>query len=164
MKYNAKYNRWFSKDGLVYRYDEKSDKLVLLNGSINNAGYTAYCVGINGDQVHFLLHRAIWETFKGEIPEDMVIDHKNCNRLDNRIDNLQCVTAKENMNNPLTKIHHKNACKNNGISKRGDITLLSDTGLSFLNHYGIYPYQDRALYHKELEWRRRHNKKFRWEV
>ena len=29
MKYNAKYDRWVSKDGLVYRYDKKNDKLVL---------------------------------------------------------------------------------------------------------------------------------------
>ena len=28
MKYNPKYDRWFTKGGLVFRYDKKRDKLI----------------------------------------------------------------------------------------------------------------------------------------
>ena len=35
MKYNAKYDRWVTKGGLVYRYSKRQDKLVMckLNSS-----------------------------------------------------------------------------------------------------------------------------------
>ena len=29
MRYNEKYDRWFTKGGLVYRYSKRQDKLVL---------------------------------------------------------------------------------------------------------------------------------------
>lgn len=41
------------------------------------------------------LHRLIWETYKGKIPEGYVIHHINGNKYDNRIENLSCVTQKE---------------------------------------------------------------------
>tara|TARA_B100000767_G_C19308230_1_gene346447 strand:+ start:149 stop:523 length:375 start_codon:yes stop_codon:yes gene_type:complete len=42
------------------------------------------------------LHRVIWEDSKGKIPDGMVIDHINANTLDNRIENLQCITQDQN--------------------------------------------------------------------
>lgn len=41
-------------------------------------------------------HRHIWEMFNGSIPKGYVIDHKNGDSLDNRIENLQCITQREN--------------------------------------------------------------------
>lgn len=37
-----------------------------------------------------------WRAFNGDIPEGMQIDHKNKNRKDNSIDNLQLLTPSEN--------------------------------------------------------------------
>ena len=42
------------------------------------------------------LHRKIWEDHYGEIPKGKVIDHINGNTLDNRIENLQCITQAHN--------------------------------------------------------------------
>lgn len=44
-----------------------------------------------------LLHRLIWEDFYGEIPEGYVIHHKNGNKQDNCILNLQLMDEKEHL-------------------------------------------------------------------
>lgn len=50
-------------------------------------------------QKYFLVHRIIYETFKGEIPLGYQIDHINGLRDDNNLNNLRLLTAKENINN-----------------------------------------------------------------
>lgn len=39
-----------------------------------------------------LLNRLIWEHFNGTIPKDHVIHHKNGNKLNNSIENLECMS------------------------------------------------------------------------
>jgi len=43
-----------------------------------------------------LAHRLIWTFAHGEIAPHMVINHKNGNKRDNRLDNLECVTSRQN--------------------------------------------------------------------
>ena len=43
------------------------------------------------------LHRVIWEELNGPIPGDLTIDHINGNKVDNRIENLQLLTRKANL-------------------------------------------------------------------
>lgn len=45
-----------------------------------------------------LIHRLVWEEEKGKIPEGMIIHHKNGNKKDNRIENLQLVNRSEHRN------------------------------------------------------------------
>ena len=45
------------------------------------------------------LHRAVWEYYYGEIPKDMVIDHINRDRTDNRIENLRLADYRLNRKN-----------------------------------------------------------------
>ncbi len=45
----------------------------------------------------FLVHRLVYEAFKGKIPKGYTIDHRDNDSLNNRIDNLQCVTQRENI-------------------------------------------------------------------
>ncbi len=42
------------------------------------------------------IHRTVWYHCKGLIPKGMVIDHLDSNPHNNSIDNLECVTTKEN--------------------------------------------------------------------
>jgi hypothetical protein len=57
---------------------------------------------------YILLHRLVWESFICEIPTNFVIDHKNANKVDNRLTNLQLITRSENS----FKYHRKDKLKN----------------------------------------------------
>ena len=43
-----------------------------------------------------LSHRFVWECYNGIIPDGLVIDHINDDKIDNRLSNLQLLTTKEN--------------------------------------------------------------------
>lgn len=104
MKYNAKYNRWVSKNGIIYRYDEQHDKLVVCAVNDNGKGYDKVFVGFkNNKQQMEYVHRIVYETFKGNIPAKYVIDHINHNPHDNDADNLQCVSYQENIKLAYTR-------------------------------------------------------------
>lgn len=153
LKFNEKYNRWFSDKGEVFKYDSKMGEMVPVKGSVSNAGYLAAM-----STKHFLFHRAIWETFNGEIPKGMVIDHKNGNKLDNSLDNLDLVTQKENCNNPITLERlRKNTlgCKRKRKPK--------GFGIKFFEHFGITRPDDVKLYNRECNYYLYHGK-CRWEV
>lgn len=63
MKYNAKYDRWVSKNGIIYRYDEQHDKLVVCNVNDNGKGYGKVFVGFkNNKQQMQYVHRIVYET------------------------------------------------------------------------------------------------------
>ena len=47
-------------------------------------------------KLHYV-HRLVYETFIGEIPEGLEIDHKDGNPLNNSVDNLQTITRRQNI-------------------------------------------------------------------
>ena len=150
MKYNSKYGRWFTKGGLVYRYDSKQDKLVLCKQCNNTYGYKQ-C----GDSKRklFLVHRAIYETFVGDIPDGYEIDHINTKIDDNRVENLRVVTHKENNNNPLTKQHRIKSLRNKNHS---------EFGRKYFEHFGYSNNENPSQYQTEYSWYFRYGK-CRWE-
>lgn len=62
---------------------------------VDDVGYKSCCL----DGVNYRIHRLKYEAFVGEIPEGMVVDHINRNRLDNRLDNLRLVYQPMNIKN-----------------------------------------------------------------
>jgi hypothetical protein len=52
----------------------------------------------NGSYKTFRVHILVWEAFNGPIPEGMQINHINENKYDNRLENLNLMTPKENIN------------------------------------------------------------------
>lgn len=75
-------------------------------------GYIDVQLWKEGKMKSYRVHRLVWEAFKGEIEDGMVIDHLNTIRDDCRLINLKSVTPKENSNNPSTRKKHDNALKN----------------------------------------------------
>lgn len=64
----------------------------------------------------FSVSHLVWMAFNNKlhIPEKMVIDHINCNTLDNRPENLQCITYSENIKRAYTCT--RTAFTSNGIN------------------------------------------------
>jgi hypothetical protein len=48
-------------------------------------------------KMFYRLHRLVWETFVGQIPEGLEIHHKDHNKGNNALKNLALVTHKENL-------------------------------------------------------------------
>ena len=158
MKYNEKYDRWVTKGGLVYRYDKKRDRLVQCKLTKNRKGYLT--VGVKRTKKIMRVHRLVYETFVGEIPNGYEIDHINTVRDDNRLENLRCVTHFENNNNPLTSKHRSESHKGKQYSKG---TIRSDFGRKFKEHFGYGFSENKQQYRTERSWYMRHNKVCRWE-
>ena len=58
--------------------------------------YPAITLTFNCQHYSWSLSRFLFAYFKGEIPDGYVVDHKKPNQFDNRLDNLQLLTIKEN--------------------------------------------------------------------
>ena len=103
MVYNEKYKRYVTKQGLDYRVDHRikisEPVLIYVDCKPTKKGYVR--LKCNGQNV--FLHRLVWETFNGPVPEGYEIDHINGIKTDNRLENLRCVTHELNMNNPITR-------------------------------------------------------------
>lgn len=117
-------NIYFSPGDSKYHITGKNGKEVLLG--INNQGYIYFniydlnekgqyikvpvkrkfkgCTKESNTYIYKMktvtLNRAVWAWFKGEVPENMVVDHinnKHDTHYDNRLENLQLLTPAENL-------------------------------------------------------------------
>lgn len=107
---------WFSTKINGYSVNEegqvKNDKNnYLVKGSLRNGHLRLNSI--------ISIHRLVWETFNGEIPEGMVIDHIDGNRSNNALSNLRLVTQSENMNNAQIN-GHKGQVKISQYDKEGN--------------------------------------------
>ena len=55
----------------------------------------------DGVYVRRSVHRLVWEAFNGPIPGRLEINHKNLNRSDNRLENLELVTHQQNVQHAI---------------------------------------------------------------
>ncbi|MCD8098041.1 MAG: DNA (cytosine-5-)-methyltransferase [Lachnospiraceae bacterium] len=105
----------------------KREQPIKLKGSIVN-GYRVYSIHAEGVKKQIRANRLVWMSAHGRIPEGYVVDHINNIKLDNRLCNLQLLTAEDNS--------HK--AKEDGLYPTGDacayskISVANRKKLSFL--------------------------------
>jgi hypothetical protein len=163
MKYNAEYDRYVTKEGLVYYYDKKADKLVLCKLSNKGDGYLV--VGVRKPKkANVLVHKLVYETFKGKIPDGLEIDHEDTHKDNNALSNLKLCTHKENCNNPKTREHNSQSKIGKLLNPKCKGKPTSDFGDKFKQHFGLTQYQDMNLYKREYQFYLRHGHKCRWET
>lgn len=95
-----------------------------LKPTISSAGYYIICLRVEKKRISKLMHRIIAETFLENKDNLPVVNHKDFNRLNNSLDNLEWVTHKGNSDhardNGRFKITEKSlaAGKKVGLSRR----------------------------------------------
>ncbi len=70
----------------------------ILNPGTNSCGYKSAVLYIDGKQCSKTIHSLVAETFIGERPNGLFINHIDGNKLNNCVSNLEYVTPKENIN------------------------------------------------------------------
>ena len=75
---------------LVEKYELRK-----LNGSIDKDGYVTYRITANGKKNHLKAHRLMLNAWLGEKP-NLVVNHKDGNKKNNKLSNLEWCTVAEN--------------------------------------------------------------------
>ena len=78
-------------DGLLYSHPRNTTKGGYTYGNICAKGYLDVVLYLNGKRKRKRMNRLVWETFVGPIPEGYDVHHKNHNRQDNRVENLELI-------------------------------------------------------------------------
>lgn len=106
------------KDVLYYCEDSLSCLRWKVNdcvaGTIDTDGYWVVRYKDKG----YKAHRIIWFMFNNEIPSNMIIDHVDRNRQNNKILNLRLSTWEDNTRNASKSV--KNSSGITGVSRQGN--------------------------------------------
>ena len=88
----------------IANIDPMTDEVTMKNGNVRlpklgNQGYYGFSVydKANKKQTTIPYHRLKWAWFYGFVPKGKVVDHINEDKLDNRLENLQLLTTRENL-------------------------------------------------------------------
>lgn len=129
---------WRARGGALKNWDVRFAGTCA--GSKDQNGYIN--IGIGG--VLFKAHRLVWAMFNGEIPDGMQIDHKNGNRVDNRIENLRLATPGQNRQN--AKLRDDNRTRLKGVDFNHRVgkwrARISSDGRT--RHLGYFPTPEEA--------------------
>lgn len=122
-----------------------------LNAGINSEGYKSIGLSINKKPKRFNIHRLLMLTFKSnEYFDGAVVNHKDGNKLNNNLDNLEWCTVKEN-NIHAIKIGLKNLEYLKNIKR--PILKGETNGRSKLKEFQIKEIKElyeKGMFHKDI--------------
>ena len=95
----------------------RTGKEQILKAGKNKQGYLLVALSKNGNMKKYLIHRLVYETFKGQIPEGMQCNHLSEVKTENNLENLNLMTPKENSNFGTRNERNAKANRNGKKSK-----------------------------------------------
>lgn len=84
----------------LYKADNKGSLISsrgVLSGNVMPNGYRFYTLRYKGKSIGVYGHQFVYLFFKGSYDSKKVINHKDENKLNNAIENLECITQRENL-------------------------------------------------------------------
>lgn len=116
----------------------------ILKQSIDSRGYFIVSLSVRNIKATRTVHQLVAESFLGfkRCGMKLVINHKNFNKLDNNLDNIEVVTSRQNGN----KKHLNHSSKFTGVSWRKSISKWG--AYIFINkkliHLGFFKVEEEA--------------------
>jgi len=113
----------FSKERVVNMKDGKKRKVrqIELSQKTMANGYKAVSFWIDGTRKTYLVHRLVALAFLEEVCGKKFLNHKNGNKADNRLENLEWCTQSENAIHAFRELN----AKRGGLGKTGSLNKLS---------------------------------------
>lgn len=109
----------------------------ILRGKITDSGYREYCLTFDNKKHSLAGHKLVWEVWDGT--KQKIINHKNGNKLDNRIINLENVSNQENTLKAIyetkTLKYKKTAC----YDKEGNLVQVFLNNADAARHMNVMP-------------------------
>lgn len=102
----------------------------------SSAGYKRVILSKNDIKQRFLVHRLVYKTFIGELPEGFCINHVDHDKSNNNIANLEIVTTTEN-----------NRLKTNTKLTKGKVKAIRASSLSIKELSKLYDISPRTVLH-----------------
>ena len=95
-KHLEKFDNQYSvtDNGIVYSLKGNKKEL---KGKVTNAGYREVILSHKGNKKYILVHRLVAETFIENSKNLRTVNHKDGNKLNNNIDNLEWISDSENL-------------------------------------------------------------------
>ena len=128
-------------DGIVYAVTRSgrvwSSSAGYLDCMVTREGYLYISMtDPSGQQIYRYAHRLVWEAINGPIPSNREINHKDLQKQNNCIDNLELVTHKRNIN------HARNAKIWSSVAKK---TIVEDTTTGEITVYPTRTHASNAI-------------------
>ena len=134
---------WYdSETGKLYSLTKRGRGPCIVNvgDELNTLHVEGYIhISINGKQ--YLGHRIAWALYYGNLPKGE-IDHKNCNKSDNKIENLRLATHSQNQSNSGKYKNNKSGFK--GVTLQGGRWRAVIQAEGKQNHLGYFSTPEEA--------------------
>jgi len=92
---------WIDSSGNVWRMISNQHKQDVTKphilGSVYKCGYLRITIWNGIKHISCAVHRLVWQYYYGDIPNGKYVHHKDHNKLNNNICNLEVVTPSENL-------------------------------------------------------------------